>query len=150
MQIILYLSVALIAVAFAILVFYIIQTLKSVKVTLDTVSKTIDDLEEQVEGITKETTELLQKTNLLADDIQQKSESLNSVVASAKNIGTTVDKFNKSLQSVSENVTSKITSNESKIAQIAQAGMIIFEFKDKFQNRKAAKKANKEQLDQLV
>lgn len=137
MQIILYLSVALIAIAFTVLVAYIIQTLKSLKTTLDNVSKTIVDLEQQLDGVTTETTSLLEKTNNLAEDLQNKSASLNSVVDSAKNVGTTVDSFNKSLQSISESVATKVAENENRIAQIAQVGLILVEFRDKFKNRKA-------------
>lgn len=62
MIIILYLSVALIAVAFLILVIYLSKTLKSVQMTLTNVASTLDGLEGQMKGITAETTELLHKT----------------------------------------------------------------------------------------
>ncbi len=78
MIIILYLSVALIAVAFLILVIYLSKTLKSVQMTLTNVASTLDGLEGQMKGITAETTELLHKTNRLAEDIQEKSEKLNT------------------------------------------------------------------------
>ena len=61
MIIILYLSVALIAVAFLILVIYLSKTLKSVQMTLTNVASTLDGLEGQMKGITAETTELLHK-----------------------------------------------------------------------------------------
>ena len=81
---ILYLSVALIAIAFLILVIYLSKTLKSLQGTLDNVATTLSGLEKQLDGVTKETTILLHKTNELASDIQDKSESLNSVVMRLK------------------------------------------------------------------
>lgn len=72
MIIILYLSAALIAVSFLILVIYLSKTLKSLQVTLNHVAATLEGVEGQMKGITAETTELLNKTNRLADDIQEK------------------------------------------------------------------------------
>ena len=72
MIIILYLSVALIAVAFLVLVIYLSKTLKSLQLTLKNVASTLEGLEGQMKGITTETAELLHKTNRLAEDIQEK------------------------------------------------------------------------------
>ena len=91
MIIILYLSVALIAVAFLILVIYLSKTLKSVQMTLTNVASTLDGLEGQMKGITAETTELLHKTNRLAEDIQEKSEKLNTVVHAVQEVGTLIE-----------------------------------------------------------
>lgn len=51
MIIILYLSVALIAVAFLILVIYLSKTLKSVQMTLTNVASTLDGLEGQMKAL---------------------------------------------------------------------------------------------------
>ncbi|WP_160724029.1 DUF948 domain-containing protein [Bacillus sp. USDA818B3_A] len=140
MQIILYLSVALIAIAFFVLVIYLSKTLKSLQVTLTSVSHTLDGLEKQLNGVTTETTLLLQKTNALAEDIQQKSESLNSVVEAVKDVGTTVTKFNGTLQNISKSVDEQVEDSKEKISQIVQWGNIFFELKEKWQTRKYAKK----------
>ncbi len=63
MIIILYLSVALIAIAFLVLVIYLSKTLKSLQLTLKHVASTLEGLEGQMKGITTETAELLHKTN---------------------------------------------------------------------------------------
>lgn len=139
MQIILYLSVALIAVAFTILVVYMVQTLKQLKLTMKDAMKTLEDAEQQIEILTKETTSLLQKTTLLVDDIHGKSEQLNSVVVAVKDVGGTVQKFNQSVQGVSQSITSGLKKNEEKIAQIAQLGAIVFELRDKWKDRKRRK-----------
>ena len=75
MEIILYLSAAVAAIAFFILVIYLSKTLKSLQVTLDSVSHTLGGLEKQLEGLTTESTLLLNKTNALAEDLQKKSEN---------------------------------------------------------------------------
>lgn len=143
MEIILYLSGALAAIAFFILVIYICKTLKSLQGTLDNVSKTLAGLEEQLQGVTKETTELLHKTNTLADDIQKKSESLNSVVDAVKDVGTSIQNFNQSLQNITNSVTKKLDDNKDKVTQVIQWSQVILELKEKWQERKAAKKEEK-------
>ncbi len=140
MIIILYLSVALIAVAFLILVISLTKTLKSMKITMDRVSKTMEDLEGQLQGITSETTLLLHKTNELAEDIQNKSEKLNTVVYAVQDIGTTIKEFNGSIRKVSSNLSTQVVHNQDKIAQLLQWGSVLKELKDKWMEKKERKK----------
>lgn len=140
MQIILYLSIAVIAIAFLILVIYLSKTLKSLQVTLDSVSKTLVGLEKQLDGVTRETTELLHKTNALAEDIQHKSENLNSVVIAVKDVGDTVRSFNGSIQKVTTSVNSQFEENKDKIAAVVQWSQIFLEMKDKWKMRKQNEK----------
>lgn len=147
MIIILYLSVALIAIAFLVLVIYLSKTLKSFRVTLDSAAKTLEGLEKQVESVTKETAVLLKKTNALADDIQRKSESLNSVVDAVKDVGTTVGHFNQTLQNITNTVDVQVENNKEKVAQILQWGNVLLELKDKWkEKRKKTSRVKKELL----
>ncbi|MFO1444170.1 DUF948 domain-containing protein [Bacillus sp. Bva_UNVM-123] len=143
MQIILYLSIALIAIAFLILVIYLSKTLKSLQITLDSVSKTLVGLEKQLDGVTRETTELLHKTNGLAEDIGKKSESLNSVVFAVKEIGDSVRGFNRSIQNVTSSVNNQIEKNQDKISQVVQWGQVFLEMKENWEMRKQAAAQNK-------
>lgn len=136
MQIILYLSVALIAIAFFILVIYLSKTLQSLRVTLESVSKTLDGLEKQLDGVTTETTVLLHKTNALADDIQQKTESLNGVVDAVKDVGETVSHFNQTLKSINKRVDKQVEQNKDKISQVIQWGNVVMELKDMWKAKK--------------
>jgi uncharacterized protein YoxC len=131
--------VAFIAVAFFILVIYISKTLKAVRVNLESVTKTLGGLEKQIEGVTNETTSLLKKTNLLAEDLQQKSESLNSVVDAVKDIGTTLSHFNQTLQTVTNAVDRQVEGNKEKISQVIQWGNVLLELKDKWKTKKQQK-----------
>ncbi|MBO0960348.1 DUF948 domain-containing protein [Neobacillus sp. MM2021_6] len=139
MEIILYLSVALIAIAFLVLVIYLSKTLKSLQGTLTSVSNTLTGLEKQLDGVTTETTVLLQKTNALADDIQQKSERLNSVVEAVKDVGTTVSQFNGTLKNITNTVDQQVEESKEKISQLVQWSNIFLELKDKWQARKQSK-----------
>ncbi|MEH7176527.1 DUF948 domain-containing protein [Neobacillus vireti] len=142
MEIILYFSVALIAIAFLVLVIYLSKTLKSLQGTLQSVSTTLSGLEKQLDGVTKETTELLQKTNALAEDIQEKSQNLNSVVTAVKDVGATVSKFNGSLRNLTNSFDIHVEENKEKVSQIVQWSNIFFELKDKWNEKKEAKKAS--------
>jgi uncharacterized protein YoxC len=134
--IILYLSAALIAIAFFILVIYLSKTLKSLQGTMNSISNTLTGLEKQLDGVTRETTILLHKTNELATDIQQKSESLTSVVDAVKDVGDSVRKFNGAIQSITSTVNSQTEQNKDKVAQVVQWSNILLELKDKWQGRK--------------
>jgi uncharacterized protein YoxC len=139
MEIILYLSVALIAIAFLVLVMYVAKTLTSLQETLSSVSKTLIGLEKQLDGVTQETTELLQKTNALADDIQEKSKSLNSVVSAVKDVGSTVNKFNGTLKNLTDSFDIQVEENKEKVSQIVQWSNVFLELKDKWNAKKKEK-----------
>lgn len=139
MEIILYGSAAVVAVAFLILVIYLARTLTSLQKTLNSVAHTLDDLEGQLKGITTETTELLHKTNELADDLKQKSENLNTAVIAVKEVGTSIQSFNTSIQKVSNKVVTEIENNQEKISKIVQWGNIALEMRDKWKARKNLK-----------
>jgi uncharacterized protein YoxC len=137
MEIILYLSAAVAAVAFLVLVIFLSRTLKSLQTTLDSVAHTLDGLEQQMQGVTVETASLLHKTNALAEDLQNKSESLNTVVMAVKDVGTSIHKFNSSLQKVSDKVQAGIDNNQEKISQIVQWSNVAMEIRDKWRARKS-------------
>ena len=143
MQIILYLSVALIAIAFLVLVIYLSKTLKSLQETLAGVSGTLKGLEKQLDGVMGETHLLLQKTNALAEDIHQKSKDLNSVVTAVKDVGTTITGFNGTLKRITTSVDQTVEDSKEKVAQIIQWSNILLELKDKWQARKQANNEGK-------
>lgn len=136
MEIILYLSAALAAIAFLILVLSLTKTLKSVDKTLDSLSRTVDRLEGQMQGITAETTELLHKTNALAEDVQHKTEQLNTVVYAVKDVGSTVHNLNQSINKVTTTVASQMEKNQYKISQAVQWGNIFKQIVEKFKDGK--------------
>ncbi|MBM6616407.1 DUF948 domain-containing protein [Bacillus sp. RD4P76] len=132
----LYVSVAIIAISFLILAIYISKTLLAVRRSLDQMSTTVSDLEKQMRGVTRETTELLAKTNQLADDIQQKSESLNTVVQAVKEIGDSLQRFSGSIKNVTSTIQHKAEQNGDKITQAVQWGNVAVELWDKLKQRK--------------
>ncbi|HEY9576582.1 MAG TPA: DUF948 domain-containing protein [Pseudobacillus sp.] len=148
MEIILYLSAAIAAIAFLILVLNLSKTLKSVDKTLDSLSRTVDRLEGQMQGITAETTELLHKTNALAEDVQHKTEQLNTVVYAVKDVGSTVQNLNQTINKVTTTVASQMEKNQYKISQAVQWGNIVKQLVEKFKDGKEeqSRKANAREL----
>ncbi|RFU68743.1 DUF948 domain-containing protein [Peribacillus saganii] len=137
MEIILYLSAAVAAVAFLILVIYLSKTLKSLQTTLESVAHTLTGLEKQMQGVSTETAQLLHKTNSLAEDLQKKSENLNTVVYAVKDVGTSIQKFNSSIQKVSNRVLTEVDNNKEKISQVVQWSNVVMELRDKWKARKS-------------
>ncbi|WP_026693390.1 DUF948 domain-containing protein [Peribacillus kribbensis] len=141
MRIILYLSIAVIAIAFVLLVLYLGRTLKALEKTMLTVSDTISRLEGQLQGVTAETAQLLHKTNALAENIQEKSENLDSVFVNVKHMGDSLQGFNSSLKKVSVRAQTGIEGNQSRIANIIKWTNFAKEMYDRYKDRKTSKRA---------
>lgn len=144
MEVILYISVGLVAIAFCVLVVYLISTLKALNTTLHNISNTVESLDGQLKGVTKETQELLHKTNQLADEIQEKTAKLNTVVNAIQDVGTTIQKFNTSLGNVSKTVINQVEENQERISQIVQIGNVVVGLKEKWDEMKKRKKKTNE------
>lgn len=134
-QIILYIAAGVAAIAFLILCVAIAIVLFSVKKNLDHVAKTLDGVEGQIQGITRESTDLLHKTNRLAEDVQGKSAKLNSVVDAVQGIGHSMNNLNSSVDRVTNSITHNISQNEEKISQVVQWSNVAMEVADKWQMR---------------
>lgn len=150
MEIILYLSAALAAIAFFILVLFIGRTLKSLQGTLDHVSHTLAGLEKQLDGVTRETTELLHKTNTLAEDIQEKSERLNVVVDAVKDVGESIGQFNQSVKKITSTVNTQIDQNKERVSQVIQWSNVLLELKDKWAEKKLSRQKKEHKHERTV
>lgn len=84
-------SVAVIAVAFVVLVVYIVRVLKTFQETLQSVNKTVERIDGDWEMIREQSVDLLQETKALAADLNQKSRQLDSLFVSVKDVGNSVN-----------------------------------------------------------
>ena len=89
-----------------------------------------------MQGVSLETTQLLHKTNALAEDLQKKSENLNTVVDAVKDVGSSIQNFNTSVQKISHKVKHEIENNQDKISQIVQWTNVAMEIRDKWRGKK--------------
>ncbi|HSI66827.1 MAG TPA: DUF948 domain-containing protein [Planococcus sp. (in: firmicutes)] len=134
--ILLYIAAIVAAVGFLILCIALAMTFNSLKNTLKEVSGTVSGLENQLQGVTLETTNLLHKTNELAEDIQDKSVKLNSVVDAVRGVGNSVNDLNSSVRRITTTVSTHVEQNEEKIAQVVQWGNVAMGIRDKWKERK--------------
>lgn len=140
----LYISVTIIAVAFVFLVYFLINTLIAMRKTLESVSSTVEGLQRQVDDIMKESAQLIHKSNLLADDIQRKSDSLDSIFLAAKDLGESVQRINYSVKRVSEAVSKTANEQSEQVAQAVRWGNIAMQFWEKWQAKKAEQEKKQE------
>ncbi|PIC66736.1 DUF948 domain-containing protein [Sporosarcina sp. P21c] len=137
----LYVAAVIAAIAFLILCVSLAKTLGSLKTSLQSVSHTVDDLSKQLEGVTTESTQLLQKTNQLAEDLQGKADKLNTVVEAVKGVGDSVNTLNQSVHRISSSVTTQAEQNSDKIAQVVQWGTVAVNLYDQVKERQPKKSA---------
>lgn len=145
MDIIISISVALIAVAFVVLVYFLSRALKSLQLTLDNVAVTLDSLEKQLDGVTRETTDLLHKTNKIAEDVQKKADSLNTVFSAVQDFGQSVQKVNHSVRKVTDQITMETERQSKQISQTVQWGNAALNLWEKWKLKKSNVEASTKQ-----
>lgn len=134
MVIILYLAVAVIAVAFAVLVYFLAQTLQSAQKTMDDLASTLEGIQVQMKGLNEETTELLHRTNLLASDVQKKSQSLNSIFNAVEGFGDSLGDINTSVRKVASRIEQDGQENAGKVATALQWGRAAVDLFQRWQS----------------
>ncbi|MFB6367105.1 DUF948 domain-containing protein [Paenibacillus elgii] len=137
-------SVAIIALAFAVLVVFLIMTLRSLSTVLMQTNETIRELQRRVNGISKEAAEVLRHTNEVTVDVRNKLHSIDSVVCSVKNIGDAVQEITSSIKQASASVAGSIRAkavkgggpDRDKVATVMQAVPVAIELWQAFRSRK--------------
>ncbi|MFC0300930.1 DUF948 domain-containing protein [Virgibacillus soli] len=135
MEGILYIAALIAAVAFAVLVVFLGITFMAVKRTMNSVANTMDSMEKQLVGITTETTELLKKTNVLAEDVINKTGKLEGIFDGAKGIGETLMDFNESIKHITSQISRNASQNQEKAAQSVKWGAALFDLWKKNRNK---------------
>lgn len=126
----LYVSALIAAIAFAVLVIYLVQTLKALRTTLENVASTVDSLQNQLTGVTEETERLLHNTNKLTEDLHEKSQALDSLFNQVKEVGNSLGKLNQSFKNISNQVasgTERYSEQVEKVVEWSSALMTIWQ-----------------------
>jgi len=84
-------SVAVIAIAFTILVIYLIMLIQTLRLTFHQVDKTLSETRQQLTDIGGETKKLLGQVDHVTSDMKTKFESFNSLFNSVSNIGAVLE-----------------------------------------------------------
>ncbi|WP_062047695.1 DUF948 domain-containing protein [Bacillus sp. JCM 19034] len=144
MEIILYISALIFAVAFTVLTIYIVKTAKSADRTLKHLEETMAAMKVQINGISNETEKLLHRTNELAEDIQEKSQSMNSIFASAKELGDSINQITHSIRHMSTTIASQANRKSDQVAQVVQWGSAALDLYSKYKEKKNATKTEED------
>lgn len=91
-------SAIIAAVAFVFLVFYLIQTLKSLKNSLDEITLTMGQMKDEVTQISSEVQDVILNTNEMAIDVRVKLSKLNHLFSSVNDIGQVIHELTSSVK----------------------------------------------------
>ncbi|NMO97277.1 DUF948 domain-containing protein [Paenibacillus lemnae] len=100
-------SVAVIAVAFAVLVFFLIKTLKSATVSLDKVTQTLQDVQKTIDELSYEVKQTIRNTNDITADVQHKMKQIDPVMVTVKNLGEALSEVTYAVKEVSAGIVGK-------------------------------------------
>lgn len=123
MEILLYISAVIAALAILLIAIFIVSTLKSAKQTMDEVSETLKRVEGKVNGVTQKAESLVDRTNHIAEDAEQKLQAFNSLAETAKNFENTTNH----LQSSFDDVAHQVSNPPEKHRKIMEQANIITE-----------------------
>ncbi len=106
-------SVALIAVAFAVLVFFLIRTLKSAQGSLDNVSKTLQEVQKTIDELSYEVKQTVRHANDITADVQHKMKQIDPVMESVQNLGEVLNEVTEAAKQVSTTMIAKFQTKRS-------------------------------------
>ncbi|GIP54596.1 MULTISPECIES: DUF948 domain-containing protein [Paenibacillus] len=94
-------SVALIAVAFAVLVVFLIKTLKAAEKSLDKTTQTLQEVQKTIDELSYEVKNVVRQANDITGDLQHKMEQIDPVLESVKNVGDVLNEVTLAAKQVS-------------------------------------------------
>lgn len=104
-------SAAVIAVAFAALVVFLIRTLNTVQASLKDTNRTIVEVQRELNEVSTEVKGLIRNTNQIALDVRGKMKALDSLFGSVENVGDTLEGVTSTLRTASNRFRSNVNSN---------------------------------------
>ncbi|MDQ0892282.1 uncharacterized protein YoxC [Paenibacillus sp. V4I9] len=139
-------SAIIAAVAFVFLVFYLIQTLKSLKNSLDEITLTMGQMKDEVTQISSEVQDVILNTNEMAIDVRVKLSKLNHLFSSVNDVGQVIHELTSSVkQSATSlisavkqtNITQQTQPLSTKWKTILQGAAISYEMLQKMKAKKS-------------
>lgn len=100
-------SVAIIAVAFAVLVFFLIRTLKSAQASLENVSQTLQEVRTTIDELSYEVKQTVRHANDITADVQHKMKQIDPVMESVQNLGDVLNEVSAAAKQVSTTMISR-------------------------------------------
>jgi uncharacterized protein YoxC len=141
---ILEISLAVVALAFVVLVFYLVQTLKTLNGSLDEIRGTMVQMKGELTQVSSEVKDVLYHTNQMAVDVRAKLQDLDPLFNSVNDVGKVVNDLTSTVRHSAEAVTSIIdkgnrkvqTANPSKISAIMNSIPVVIDIWRSLKSRK--------------
>lgn len=102
------LSVALIAIAFTVLVIFLIKTLKAAEKSLDKTSQTLQEVQKTIDELGYEVKQVLRQATEITGDVQHKMKQVDPVLESVKNVGDVLSEVSLAAKQVSTTLIDRI------------------------------------------
>lgn len=107
------LSVALIAVAFAVLVVFLIKTLKAAEKSLDKTTQTLQEVQKTIDELSYEVKNVVRQVNGITGDLQHKMEQIDPALETVKNVGEVLNEVTLAAKQVSTALIDRIKAPKS-------------------------------------
>jgi uncharacterized protein YoxC len=148
-------SVFIIAVAFCILVFFLIKVLNSVNQSIAQTEKAIASLQNQMDDLGKETTQLLHQANDVISDLEQKSKSLNPLFQTVHDAGQAAHQLSNSLLQASSTLSKNLKKgadlaaeqNAEKVSVFLRAASLGYFLVQKWKQRRHKENGERQQAN---
>jgi uncharacterized protein YoxC len=136
-------SVACIAAAFIVLVYFLVKTLISAKASLEQVTETLAHIDAKVDAISQETVKLMHTTQQITDDVQGKMKSVDTLFRSIGQVGESVSQVSASVKQVSATVSDsvrragdRVNRERNQVAEVMEWATLGLQLWRKWQSRK--------------
>lgn len=101
-------SVAIIAVAFAVLVVFLIKTLKAATKSLDKTTQTLQEVQKTIDELGYEVKQTIRQANDITVDVQAKMKQIDPVMESVHNLGEVLSEVTYAAKQLSSTVMDKV------------------------------------------
>lgn len=108
MDIVIQISVAVIAIAFVVLLYFLVQAVKTLTGTLEETRKTIGQLRAEVTQISVDVKEAVHNTNAMTQDVRSKLKSLDVIFTSVNDIGHAIHAFTGAAKESAASITARL------------------------------------------
>ncbi|MFD3262047.1 DUF948 domain-containing protein [Paenibacillus lentus] len=118
-------SVALIAVAFVVLVVFLVKTLKAAENSLDKTTQTLQEIQKTVDELSYEVKQVVRQANSITEDVEHKMKQLDPVLESVKNVGDVLNEVTLAAKQVSTSLIGRMKKTSHKAGSKAGAEQVV-------------------------
>lgn len=129
LNLILQISAAVAAIAFVVLVVYLILALRQVTRTLTSVDTTLQEMKPRLEEVADESNRTLKEARELLADVRQKTEQTDALFQAVNNAGT-------SLRELSSGITRAAATQKERLGNVTAIASVVIELLKKWRSEK--------------